>query len=204
MPYFPKNRIQTNLYTAGDEFYIPGIDPNYIGHYFALYNGLRYTGKTPSDSPTYLLIPFDKVGNDTSKNSVSNVDIIYTKSIRNSTYSNLKNINTLKIIQIPQLFYTKPTESDYKLGEFQRYFCKKRNELMYLEISKTDFDKLSTQNSIIDYKNWIPFQIPWEITGEKDKVYNTNRNIVLLEEKKNNLYGFRKYLQEDYLRYYKP
>lgn len=198
MPYVPKNRIQTNLYTAGGEFYIPNINFNYVGYYYTLYTGKSFSGKNPNDTPNYRLFPLERANTD----SISNVSVIYTED--NSNYNNLKKINTSKTISFPQLFYTKPTENDYNLGEFQRYFCKKRNEFIYLEISKSDYDKLVDKNSTIDYKNWNAFTIPWELTGEKGKVYNTNRNIVLLEEKNKKFYGFGKYLREDYLRYYKP
>ena len=57
MAYIPKNRIQTNLYTAGGEYHIPGINPDYVGFYHKLYTGKVYTGKTPNDKPNSLLVP---------------------------------------------------------------------------------------------------------------------------------------------------
>jgi hypothetical protein len=45
--YIPKNRIKTNLYTPGNEFIFKSDKTNYIGHYYSLYTGKFFTGKTP-------------------------------------------------------------------------------------------------------------------------------------------------------------
>ena len=38
MPYYPKNRIITNLYTSGGEYIIKKTGLPYIGYYYSLYN----------------------------------------------------------------------------------------------------------------------------------------------------------------------
>lgn len=197
MPYVPKSRIQTNLYTPGKEYVIESTLEPYVGYYYRTYTGQLFTGKNQDDKPNRaLIVP--------PKQTQSLQNQIYIKDgVENENYKKIKGIQGNNLRNSPQLFYTQPTEGNYKLGEFQRYFCKKRNEFIYLEISKSDYDKLSQQNSTIDFQNWNPFQIPWTLTGNKNQVYNTNRNIVLLKEKNNNFYGFSKYLREDYLRYYK-
>jgi len=212
MPYVPKNRIQTNLYTAGGELRIKGNISSYIGYYYKIYTGKFFTGKNPSNPPNFELepIPGDSPQNGPINFYAGGLTSDFSPSINQKTIDDeTANIyNFLKplgkdYIPIPQLFYTEPTQSDYQLGEFQRYFCKKRNEFIYLEISKSDYSKLVKQDSAIDFINWAPFSIPWTLTGGESQVYNTNKNIVLLEEKNKKFYGFRKYLREDYLRYYK-
>ena len=47
----------------------------------------------------------------------------------NYFYAYLKGENTNKLTILPTPYYPQPTEEDYKLGEFQRYFCIKSNEL---------------------------------------------------------------------------
>ena len=198
MPYIPKSRIQTNLYTAGKEYVIEGTLEPYVGYYYRTYEGRLFTGKNPDNKPNKLLVP-------PPQKSQANQSQVYIKDgVENEVYKNLKRIQGNNSRNTPQLFYTQPTEDNYKLGEFQRYFCKKRSEFSYLEISQPDYSKLVNQNPTIDFQNWNPFQIPWTLTGNKNQVYDTNRNIVLLKEKNEKLYGFGKYLREDYLRYYKP
>lgn len=200
MPYVPKNRIQANLYTAGGEFYVPDVNPNYIGYYYKLYTGENFTGKNPDDKPNYTLLPIEgyNISDPERNNKVSIVN-----NLVNLTYGILSGTDLSFTTSTPQLFFTQPTEQDYQLGEFRRYFCKKRNEFIYLEISQSDYDNLIQQSPTIDFTHWLPFNIPWTLTGDEKDVYNTNRNIVTLEEKNEKYYGFGKYLQEKYLRYYK-
>jgi hypothetical protein len=205
MAYVPKNRIQSNLYTTGGEYLLEKDNSEYIGYYYKLYDGKAYTGKNPDDKPNFSLIPFTPIltkeifGETFPQNYIyipkGNIDI--------ANYLIIKNISPDFTLDSPKLYLSTPTEQDYKLGEFRRYFCKKRNEYIYLEISKEDYDKLVKRDSTIDYKLWFPFNIPWLLVGDKNKVSQVNKDIVLLQINKDKLYGFNKYLKEDYLKYYK-
>jgi hypothetical protein len=196
MPYVPKSRIQSNLYTAGKEYVIESTLEPYIGYYYKTYTGRLFTGKNPDDKPnrTLILRP---------EKTQANQSQVYIKDgVENEIYKQIKGIQGNNLRNSPQLFYTQPTEDDYNLGEFQRFFCKKRSEFIYLEISQTDYNNLVQNSSTIDFQNWVPFNIPWTLTGNRNEVYDTNRSIVLLKEKNERFYGFGKYLQEDYLKYY--
>ena len=46
MAYIPKNKIKTNLYTPGGEFAVEATGVEYVGLYYSLYTGEKYTGKT--------------------------------------------------------------------------------------------------------------------------------------------------------------
>jgi hypothetical protein len=205
MVYIPKNRIQSNLYTAGGEYLLEKDNSEYIGYYYKLYNGKVYTGKNSDDKPNFSLIPFTPILTREIFGELFPQNYIYISKgdIDVVNYLNIKNISPDSTLNSPQLYLTIPTEQDYKLGEFQRYFCKKNNEFSYLEISKSDYDKLVKKDPTIDFTSWFPFNIPWSLTGDKDKVGQTNKNIVLLQINKDKLYGFDKYLKGDYLKYYK-
>jgi hypothetical protein len=205
MVYIPKNRIQSNLYTAGGEYLLEKDNSEYIGYYYKLYDGKVYTGKNPDDKPNFSLIPFTPILTREIFGELFPQNYIYISKgdIDVVNYLNIKNISPDSTLNSPQLYLTTPTEQDYKLGEFQRYFCKKNNEFSYLEISKSDYDKLVKKDPTIDFTSWFPFNIPWSLTGDKDKVGQTNKNIVLLQINKDKLYGFDKYLKGDYLKYYK-
>jgi hypothetical protein len=205
MVYIPKNRIQSNLYTAGGEYLLEKDNSEYIGYYYKLYDGKVYTGKNPDDKPNFSLIPFTPILTREIFGELFPQNYIYISKgdIDVVNYLNIKNISPDSTLNSPQLYLTIPTEQDYKLGEFQRYFCKKNNEFTYIEISKSDYDKLVKKDPTIDFTSWFPFNIPWSLTGDKDKVGQTNKNIVLLQINKDKLYGFDKYLKGDYLKYYK-
>ena len=199
MPYIPKSRIQPNLYTAGKDYVILDTLEPYIGYYYRIYTGQIFTGKNPHDKPNFILIPPPN-----QPSQVNQTQVYIKDGVENNNYKVIKGIIGNNLRNSPQLFFTKPTEQDYQLGEFRRYFCRNRNEFLYLEISKSDYNNLIQQNSTIDFQNWLAFDIPWTLTGNKNEVYQTNRNIVGLKEKNESFYGFGKYLQEEYLRYYKP
>jgi hypothetical protein len=171
--YYPKNKIQQDLQTNGGEFKtIINYNTNglfYIGSYYKLYNGKYYTGKFPGDG--------------------KNEELIYV-------------INTLPpsspsliTSPIPPMF---PTPEDYKRGVFTRYFKKKRNELLYEELTKDQYD--NNVNTTL----YIKFQLQWQLTGDRDATFNTNRNMVLLAQQNQNFTALGLYLQENYLKYYQP
>ena len=199
MPYIPKSRIQPNLYTAGKDYVIQNTLKPYTGYYYKIYTGEIFTGKNPDDKPNFILIPPSN-----QPIQVNQTQVFIKDNLANENYKALKGITGNNLRNNPQLFFTQPTESDYKLGEFRRYFCKKKNEFIYIEISKSDYDNLVQKNPTINFQMWAPFNIPWTLVGEEKQVYHINRNIVFLKEKNGKFYGLGKYLQEKYLRYYRP
>jgi hypothetical protein len=80
---------------------------------------------------------------------------------------------------------------------------KKINELIYIETDKDTYTKLVEQNPELYYEQYIPFSLPWDISGEKQQVYKTNKNIVERMMVKNRLPKFGDYLKHNYLKYYK-
>jgi hypothetical protein len=180
MVYYPKNKIQQNLQTNGDEYKtIPNYNNDnnvfYIGSYYKLFNGKTYTGKYPGDGPNEEIIYAPMYFVVDESDSISPITSNLTPSI------------------IPPLF---PTPKDYEVGVFTRYFIKKRNEFIFDELTK---DQYSNVNTTL----YIPFQIQWQLVGDRDATYTTNRNMVLLAEQKNKAPGLSIYLKEDYLKYYK-
>ena len=180
MAYYPKNKIQQNLQTNGDEYKtIPNYNNAnnifYIGSYYKLFNGKTYTGKYPGDGPNEEIIFSPMFSIIDEPDSVSPQTFILTPP------------------SIPPLF---PTPKDYEVGVFTRYFSKKRNEFIFNEFTKDQYGNINTTL-------YIKFQIQWQLVGDKDITFNTNRNIVLLAEQKNKVPGLSTYLKENYLQYYK-
>jgi hypothetical protein len=173
--YVPKSKIKQYQTTIGREYFIN--TPNlvltpeyegYIGQYYKLYDGTAYTGDYPGDGENKLLTPFSTL-------DTPNIPTSLTTTI------------------IPPLF---PTPKDYEVGIFTRYFIKKRNEFLFDELTKDQYNNVNTTL-------YIKFQIQWQLVGDKDATYTTNRNMVLLAEQKNKVPGLSTYLKEDYLKYYK-
>jgi hypothetical protein len=212
MPYYPKSQIQTNLYAnEGELIYLSTKEP-YIGHYWKTSKNEFYTGKTPQDQPNIKLIPAPQnpgFSPDTFFTSVFGSintlgePIDYPQEFNPSYYFNLeKDINFNA--SIPEYFPTLPTNKDYEIKEFRRYFCKKTNEILYIEISKNTRDKLISKDNSLLWQLYLPFDIPWKLTGDnRPKIFNINKNIVELISTQLNLPLFSEYLNNDFTKYFR-
>jgi len=216
--YYPSSQITSNLYTNGNEYTLKSTGENYIGFYWKTLNGKFFTGKTPQDTPIQELVIASSKFSQTPSTSLPQVDLALTydspyigdnpdlyneKTILN--YLNVKKIDNVNppTTNLPTYSPNTPTQSDYDVGEFTRYFCKKTNEIIYLEINKDTYTKLVSKDQTYLFQMYTPFKFQWTITGEKEKVYTSNRNITRYMSEKFNLPFLNKYLKEDYLKYYK-
>ena len=210
--YYPKSQITTDLYTNGNEYVYTSNKQEYIGYYWKTSSGKVFTGKTPQDTPiqqlTPIEIPYSEPSNinnsflESSINALNLYEPDYEEEVRIITYAFLKNIDTNVKILVPIYSPTLPTSQDYQIGEMRRYFCKKINEISYLEINKDTYDKLIGNNPTIAFQYYQAFNVPWQLTGDKEQVFKTNRNIVELTMKQQKLPQFDLYLQKDYTKYY--
>ena len=141
--YFPPSQIETNLYTKGGELSYASDGKEYIGNYFKTSKGKYYSGKNPNNPPNKLLttkIPLEvftldaeinNPGAGSSDNNIYTFPVAYTKN----NNLGLANFPPSK----PKSFHPIPTKENYKLGEFQRYFTKKSNENLYIEVSQNTY-----------------------------------------------------------------
>ena len=191
--YYPKSQIKTNLYTNGEEYILSTTEQEYIGYYHETSNGKKYTGKVPTPLSIELIkiLPqSDEPGGGLS---------LFILTLSNfEDYPN----QSLQDRFLPQFNPTTPTTKDYTLGSFTRYFCKKTNELKYIEINKETHDKLKVRDKQIAWDLYEPQSIVWQINGDREGTFLANKNNIALLEKRQNWYGFSQYLKEDYLKYY--
>ena len=223
MVYIPKNRIKTNLYTSGGEFQILKTSEEYVGYYHSLYNGTFFTGKTQNEKNKLEIIdieaqsPTDVVDelppNLAPESNVialflNDPDPIVDEEIWNQgdivRYLEIKRKNPLDDDprELPVQEFPKPTEDDYKLGVFTRYFAKKINELRYVELNKEIYDKFKKQDANYVWELYIIFKLQWTLTGIEFNVAQTNRNQVLIAEQKNKIKGLGEFLRHDYVKFY--
>ena len=204
--YFPKSQITPNLYSNNDLIY-KSTGKVYTGYYFKISSGKYYTGRTPDDRPNEELIlpeiPVTSATFSTVATTISSVspDISLESTLDVIVYNTLFP-NLLDITLIPYYNPVIPTQQDYQNSEFQRYFCKKTNEIQYIEIDLDQFTKLKAKDPQILYQLYQPFTITWILTGSKEQVAKTNRNIVELASFRQKLFRFGDYLKFDYLKYY--
>jgi hypothetical protein len=196
--YYPKSQIKTNLYTNGGDFILLNNSTPYVGYYYETSNGRYFTGQNPNESPSFELIKISVSSSSAPQISEDNFYLIETR------YYASKNLPLNQTPpSLPKQSYPIVTENDYKLGEFQRYFVKKGNEPKFIEISKEDHLKYVSQDRDVMFELYVPIQINWVLTGDKDQVYKTNQNIVIRAERDNNLPGFEPYFKGKFTQFYK-
>lgn len=215
MQYYPSSQLKSNLYTNGGEYILSTTKENYKGYYYETSNGTKYTGKTPQDGPNILLTQQNIITQiNNSNQEITNIIILSTPieglTILDTSYDENPTINfnyssltpQLKYRSLPQPNPTLPNQQDYILGSFSRYFCKKTNELKYIEIDKETYNKLKIKDTQIAWDLYEPQLIVWQINGNKEGIFLANKSNIALLEKRQKWYGFSQYLKEDYLKYY--
>jgi hypothetical protein len=210
MPYYPLSQITSNLYTNGGEYAqdLNNTGDSYSGYYWKTSDGKYFTGKTPQDIPNIEIFVIPNLqGGENGDSSPTQVNInnitVFEGDPLIDNYLRLKNISSETIQILPTYYPTQPTQQDYQIGEFRRYFCKKTNEIQYIEISKDQFDLLVAKDPQILWQLYFPFFIPWDITGNKEQVARVNKNIVDLTMKNLKLPRFNDYIKNDYTKYYR-
>ena len=219
--YYPKNKIKTNQYTYGNEWFGVSDGEEYIGFYYLLSSGKAYKGKSPEEQGGQEEIVKVKKEGEFSKWPVYKDDgtgIVNFSQIADNydgftfesqyqqpqdvnDYINLIGTDATKTRYIPVYEPTFPTDEDYQIGYFTRYFVVKENELIYTEISQKTFDALEKEDPEMLWELYKPFNLRWTITGRIDDVFITNKNILALTEKQINKPKFHRYLT-NYLEYY--
>ena len=200
--YYPLSQITTNLNTNGGEFIYSSTKENYRGDYFKTSKGEYFTGKTPQDGPNELLILSPPEGEIQITSQNGNISFVNTEDFEVNNYVVVSKQPTTAPSP-PTYSPNTPTQQDYQIGEYRRYFCKKTNEILYLEIDKDTYDKLIGQDPTIIYQLYQPFNLSWQLTGDIEQVYKINKSTTELATKNQKLPMLSMYLKMDFTKYYK-
>jgi hypothetical protein len=196
--YFPKSQITPNLYTNGKEFAYSNNKQEYIGYYFKVSTGKYFSGRNQDDRPNEELIPLE--ADITVTDITTSLDSIVT--VVDPIYSYITDQPVPPPTSIPVYNPIIPTQQDYQNGEFRRLFCKKTNEIQYIEIGQDQFDKLIAKDPQILWQLYEPFDLTWQLTGNIEDVARVNFNTVELTSKRRKLPRLGDYLKFDYIKYY--
>ena len=196
--YYPKSQIKPNLYTNGGEFAYANTNQDYIGYYFKTSTGKYFTGRNQDDRPNDELL---SINSDITTNEIA-LSIDSAVVIVDPVYSYVTNTPIPPPTFIPLYNPTTPTQQDYQNGEFRRYFCKKTNETIYIEIDQKTFDQLIVKDPQILWQLYKPFFITWQLTGNKETVARVNKNSIELVSFRNRFPRFDEYLKFDFTKYY--
>jgi hypothetical protein len=199
--YYPKSQVKTNLYTNGGEYVAFNTNTSYKGYYYQTSNGEYFSGRTPNETPSFRLVKINLTEPVTPSSFDFDRDNFYLIEGGYALSTRLTFNQTPP--PLPKQTYPVLTENDYKLGEFQRYFLKKGNETQFLEISLEDYRKYVSQDRDVMFELYVPIQINWILTGEKEQVYRVNQSIVSRAEREQNLPGFTQYFRDRFTQFYK-
>ena len=208
--YYPKSQIQTNLYTNGQEYVIKNTTEYYVGFYYKLSNGRLYAGKEPQSlRKLELVIPEDVPVSEEEYESnkirialfegdpdpVFDVNESLFNGISIVEYTELlaKGKINLKTRLSPTPYHPKPTFKEEQIGEYRRYFAKKTNELIYIEISEETYDKFISNDPTVASDLYNCLFLPWSLTDSE-----VNRKVVDLIEKNNNWVAFHHYFRGNF------
>jgi len=205
--YFPPSQIQTNLYTKGTELADAITNKPYIGYYFMSSDGRKFTGKNPNVKPSKELFSITPSSNKDVEGlepgalnpTTNNYDLppIYVEK-------NVLGIGSRSTPpQNPTQIFPIPSENNYKLGEFQRYFCKRYSSPLYVEVNLKQFRKFRDQIQDVNFRKYFTFQIPWIITGVKSKVEGINKKTIERIESQYKISGFKSYFRKKYDQYFR-
>tara|TARA_R110002167_G_scaffold103104_2_gene266998 strand:- start:1350 stop:1934 length:585 start_codon:yes stop_codon:yes gene_type:complete len=192
--YFPKSKIETNLYSDG-EFQLRSTGKIYYGLYFKTSNNEYFTNAEPSDTSVPLL-PLDVSSDALDSREDYDLRFVGEQNYRYSVASSQPIKPPLKLEPIP--YYPIINQETYKLGKFNRYFTKRKNENLYYEI---DFS-----NSVELLRNpmYLIFSFPWIISGEEQDVISANKSTVDTYMRQLQIPAFNLFLKDNYIKFWKP
>ena len=203
--YFPKSQIETNLYSNGD-LHVVSTGVLYTGFYWSTSTGKYYAGKTPDDPLSNIELA---LASETAATNIAALEPnlgkeqpFYVYNLQNLNYLRLKGLTNATPPKIPRYIPPKPTLKDYEVGEFDRYFCRKINEPIFIEISVEDYVKLKDKNKTIAFDLYNPFTLTWAISGDKEEVAIKNKSTIFYKESKENYTGLGTYLKNNFIQFY--
>jgi hypothetical protein len=188
--YFPSSQYTPNLYTNGGEYILSTTRESYTGYYFTTYQNKIYTGKTPNDLPNIELIP-----------AVQTQEAPPYSTVIPPVEIDVLGNSDSPVRYLPQSIVSLPISSDYEASYFTRYFCKKNNELKYMETDEETYNKLLSKSSTIAWDLYSPSLVNWYIVGDEQKTYLINKTSVQLVERDNQWYGFTNWFKGNFAKY---
>ena len=200
MSYFPKRLLNTDLYTAGNEFLLASNGEPYQGKYFEDYRGNYFTGANSTDTNVRKLIKNTLLVEAEQKADPYNNQ--EGSKLNNSTTSRAYNQakggenNLLKYGKDPMSFIPAPNSSDYQKGSISRYFTKRVNEKnpSIREINRDTFNSLRDRDGDYNFTIWRISLLNWKISGDIDEIRRINKNTVTRANI--NFKGMKQYLRD--------
>jgi hypothetical protein len=199
MNYIPKAKIETGLFTNGQEYLLDGRD--YVGPYYILYTGKAYSGLNQFDTASQLLEKYTpnsptNVVTVTSHNTV----LPFERDLEGSVYASITPTDKAELLA-PAQYYPQPTDDEKQVGEMTRYFLKRVNDSRIIEVSVQTYNDILNQDNRYAWPLWIPVKLSWVIKGSEEEVASVNRKNVYYTEQKNKIKGLAQSLRFNFTQF---
>lgn len=204
--YYPASKVLTNQ-KAGDRQFLNSRGQLYVGSYYLTYDGKAFSGPSPEVGPSE---PLQKIQEYPSSPILSSLP--FTEQQKKNLAEKTK-VPTNRIPGKPNSFYPQPLESDYSRGYFIRYFLKKENETVIIEISEQEYNSILNGTADYDIRLYKTAKILWKITGplnsQRKSQYNVIPGIIdtnkrLTESTNKTFLGILEYIGGDYAKFSRP
>lgn len=207
LQYYPSFTIKTNLSTSGNQYILEGKP--YVGKYYITQFGQAFSGPDPETGPNELL---SVRINNVSVPGLNNPNIKLTDSQKSRLVVET-GVDPSRVQGKPTYYYPQPTDQDYIRGYIIRYFTKKENETMVMEISEEEYNSIVNGTADYDIRIYQTEKILWKITGplnsQRKSQYNVIPGIIdtnkrLTEEANKTFLGILDYIGGDYTKFARP
>ena len=158
--YIPNSKIQRKTTPDNKTFIRKSNHKPYEGPYIETTNGKFYAGHNNVKVGFEILKKLDK-SNDLGK--IKSFGLSKGARTYNIINSDIKQqiSNTIS----PATSKPLPTEREYEIGFFIRYFLKRINDKFFIEINKDIYDSISKRENKYDYNLYEVGALRWYITG---------------------------------------
>ncbi len=203
--YYPKSQLQTDLYTDGDELIQTLDNSTYTGYYFIAQGNQYFSGRNPNDKPNIALtkLSSDPFIQDDDPETEVLPDTYYIIDDEYYWATNTSTIDGAAPPSSPVQLSPLPTKNQYQTGEFERYFLKKINENKYIEVPLDEYSEYLNEEPNVNWELYTAFSLPWVISGNRNQVYNINKNTVTRTQSNLKLPGFQSYFKGKYDKYFR-
>tara|TARA_R110001592_G_scaffold266709_1_gene532441 strand:- start:18 stop:863 length:846 start_codon:yes stop_codon:yes gene_type:complete len=172
MSYLPKSKYQL-LQSSGDKYLDPRTNSPYVGPYILTSEGAYKGNNVLYRKEKLILIPPPSVNKNTNIYFYENTKI-YNKANKDKYLSLIGGFKPIIATK------SKPTEKEYQIGYYIRYFCKRNNtNNNYLEIDEKTHKALLSKKTY-DYFLYTPGSLRWAVDGD---IIKSNSNTLSLTER---------------------
>lgn len=202
--YYPKSKIKENLFTKGGEYFVTATQENYTGYYYKVADSQYFTGKNPSSPNSFSLTPYSTPQPQNLSSPPQLSSKINYSVITDPSYLESKNITNFFIVNnLPIYYHPIPTEQDYQIGEFERYFLSKINETKFVETNKLEYLRYLNSDPDVSYQLYTPIKLSWVLTGKREQVYEVNLKSAERVQFNFRLRGFTQYFKGRFTQFYR-